>query len=492
MRRVVEGKPLPPRQLNSRDKRQIVIAVMLAMFLGALDSTIVAPALPTIGAKLGGDAFLPWIVSAYFVTSTAATPLYGKISDIHGRRPVVLFSLGLFLLGSLACALSPSIGVLIVARALQGLGGGGLVAMSQAVVADIATPVERAQYTVYISTVWAAASVAGPALGGFLAQHISWTMIFWLNLPIGGFAFYVCERLLRDLPQARRRHRLDWLGGALVVGATVALMLMLTLGGDKLAWTSPTVLGLGAAALGLGGWFVAHLTRAPEPLIPPSIFANRVVDKASLAMFFGMLVNLGAIVYVPLYFELCLRLDATASGLGLIVLLCATVVGSNFTGMNLPKVRHYKSFAYAGVASSVAALALLAALAGRLDVWGAEGLLLVYGIGLGTLFPTLTVCVQNAADPRDIGAATATLAFVRALGSALGVAVFGAVIFAYGVPADNAAAAAADPQVARAAFRAAFGLMSGGLALCLAFFIAMEEVPLRGPAKKAAMEAEIL
>jgi EmrB/QacA subfamily drug resistance transporter len=478
----------PQRELDRRAKRQIVVGVMLAMFLAALDSTIVAPALPTIGAHLGGSAFLPWIVSAYFLTSTAATPLYGKLSDIHGRRIVMLSALALFLVGSVACALSPNLAALIVARALQGLGGGGLIALAQTVVADIATPRERAQYTVYITTVWASASVAGPALGGFLAQHLSWTLIFWLNLPLGAFAFVVCGRLLGQVPQVRRPHRLDWLGGALVVGSTVALMLMLTLGGETLPWTSPTELGLGVAALALGAAFVAHLARAPEPLIPPSIFANRVVDKANLSMFFGMLVNVSAIVYLPLYFEICLGLDPTASGLGLIVVLCATVVGSNFTGLNMPRLRHYKSMGYVGLPASAAALAALSILAPRLNIWGAEAIVLVYGMGIGTLFPTLTVSVQNAADPRDMGAATATLAFVRSLGSALGVAVFGAVIFAYGLNAKDAAGA--DPAAAAAAFRAAFGLMAASMAACFAFFAAMEERPLRGPAPGP--EAELL
>ncbi len=473
--------------LDRAAKRSIVIGVLLAMFLATLDSTIVAPALPTIGGKLGGAAFLPWIVSAYFLTSTAVTPLYGKLSDIHGRRIVLLSALALFLVGTVACALSPNLGALILARALQGVGGGGLVALAQAVIADIASPRERAQYTVYISTVWATSSIAGPALGGFLAQHISWTMIFWLNLPIGAVAFIVCERRLRDLPQLLRPHRLDWLGGVLVIGATSALMLMLTLGGNLLPWRSPQVLGLGAAALALGAAFILHLTRAPEPLIPLSIFANRVVDKASLSMFFGMLVYVAAVVYLPLYFEICLHLDPTAAGVGLIVVLGAGVIGSNFTGLNMPRIRRYKIMGYVGLPAAVLSLTALSALAPRLDFWGAEALILVYGLGLGTMFPIVTVSVQNAADPRDMGAATSTLAFVRSLGSALGVAVFGAVIFAYGI-GEPGADMHADAATAATAFRVAFALMAVLTFACLAFFVAMEEVPLRGPALAAEPE----
>ena len=477
----------PLTTISAAKKRSIVLAVLLAMFLSALDSTIVSPALPTIGAALGGAAFLPWVVSAYFVTSTAVTPLYGKLSDIHGRRPILLIALALFLVGSLACALSPNLTSLIVARALQGIGGGGLMALAQTVIADIASPRERATYTVYITTVWAAASIGGPALGGFLAQYLSWTLIFWLNLPVGGAAYFVCDRLLRDLPQVRRPHKPDWLGGALVIGATVALMLMLTLGGGQAAWGSPVVVGLGVAAAALGVAFLAHLRRAPEPLIPLDIFANRVVDKAAAAMFFGMLVYISATVYLPLYFELCLGLDPTRSGLALIVVLGASVIGSNFTGLNLPKVKHYKRMGNVGLPLGVAGLAALSLLAPQLNIWGALALVLVYGLGLGALFPTLTVSVQNAVDPRDMGAATATLAFVRSLGSALGVAVFGAVIFAYGL---DEAGGKIDSGVALTAFRVAFGLMAAAIAISFAFFLAMEERPLRGPAARAA-EAEV-
>ena len=230
----------------------------------------------------------------------------------------------------------------------------------------------------------------------------------------------------------------------------------------------------------LGGVFVAHLGRAREPLIPPSIFANRVVDKAAASMFFGMLVYVAAIVYVPLYFETGFGLDPTASGFGLIVVLGASVLGSNFTGLRLPRLRRYKMLGNVGLPIAALALAALAALAPRLDFWGAESLILIYGLGLGTLFPTLTVSVQNAADPRDMGAATATLAFVRNLGSAIGVAVFGAVLFGYGL-AEPGVGVRADPILAARAFRAAFALMAVATAISFLFFLAMEERPLRGP-----------
>ena len=204
------------RGLSDARKKEIVIGVLVAMFLAALDQTIVAPALPTIGATLGDAAFLPWVASAYLLTSTAVTPLYGKFSDIHGRRPALLLALGIFLAGSLMCALAPTMLTLILGRLAQGLGGGGLTALAQTVIADIASPRERAKYVVYITTVWASASVAGPALGGFLAQYLSWTLIFWLNLPVGGLAFYVCERLLDNIDSLLGEGKLGlvvWRGG---------------------------------------------------------------------------------------------------------------------------------------------------------------------------------------------------------------------------------------------------------------------------------------
>ncbi len=431
--------------LTERDKRQIVIGVMLAMFLATLDLTIVSPALPTIGERLGDVAFLPWIVSAYFLTSTAATPLYGKLSDIHGRRPVLLWALVIFLVGSVLCALSPDMPILILGRAIQGLGGGGLVALAQTVVADIATPRERAKYVVYITTVWATSSIAGPVIGGFLAQHLSWTLIFWLNLPLCLAALHICNRRLRKLQQTRREHRLDLLGSALIIGASVALMLTLTLGGTQYSWTSAPILALLAGSVLLALLLIAHLARASEPLIPLSIFSNRVVGKAAGALFAAMFGFVGATVYLPIYFEYSLGMDPTRAGAGLMVLLGASVVGSNSTGRYMPRVTHYKRMGYAGLTLAIAALAALAAFAPRLNFVAAQVLVALFGLGIGPLFPTTTVCVQNAVDGRDMGVATATLAFLRTLGSALGVAAFGAIIFAFGIVSRDAGAPRQSP-----------------------------------------------
>jgi len=476
----------PPQIVPHERRRDIVIGVLVAMMLAALDQTIVAPALPTIGASLGDGDFLGWIISVYLLTGTAVTPLYGKLSDIHGRRPILSLALIVFLVGSVICALAPSMLVIIVGRAVQGLGGGGLVALAQTVIADVVPPRERSRYVVYISTVWATSSVAGPILGGFFAQHLSWSLIFWINLPIGAVAFFMTHTRLRGLPQIRRAHRLDVLGAALITSATVALMLVLTLGGARLAWTSPIILALAILGCALTVALLSHLRRAPEALIPLDIFRNEVVGTATAAIFFSMFAFIGSTVYLPIYFEFVLGMDSTAAGAGLIALVGGSVIGATIAGRWMPRLVHYKRLAVVGLCFAILALALLSVLARRLDFWEAEALVLVLGFGAGPLFPTATVCVQNAVDRRDLGVATATLAFLRTFGSALGVALMGAVVIGFGVVTDAGVPSnqgAFDPVLADragAAFAAMFALQGVAMAVSLACFLMMEERPLLG------------
>jgi EmrB/QacA subfamily drug resistance transporter len=399
------------KRLSDGQKRRIMVGVMMAMMLAALDQTIVAPALPIMGASLGDSEFLSWIISAYLVTGTAVTPLYGKFSDIHGRRPALFLSLGIFLFGSVVCALSPNMAAIIIGRAVQGLGGGGLLALSQTVVADIAAPRERAKYVIYFSLVWATSSVAGPIIGGFFAQHLHWSLIFWINLPVGALAFFMTNRALRILPQLKRDHRLDILGAVLIVGATTALMLLLTLGGVRYPWTSPPMLLLALVGVALSIGFVIDMAWAKEPLIPFGIFRNEVVGSASMSMFFAMVAFVGITVYLPIYLEFALGLAPTASGAGLIVLLAGSVAGANTTGRYMPRVVHYKRMAVVGLGCAVVASAALSYFAATLVFWQVQALMLAVGVGVGAVFPTLTVSVQNAVDPRDLGIGTATLAF---------------------------------------------------------------------------------
>jgi EmrB/QacA subfamily drug resistance transporter len=485
----------PPQTISHEQRRDVVIGVLTAMMLAALDQTIVAPALPTIGASLGDADFIAWIISVYLLTGTAVTPLYGKLSDIHGRRPILSLALGVFLIGSVICALATSMPVIIVGRAVQGLGGGGLVALAQTVIADVVPPRERSRYVVYISTVWATSSVAGPILGGFFAQHLSWTLIFWINLPIGALAFFMTHTRLRGLPQIRRDHRLDVLGAALITSSTVLFMLVLTLGGSRLPWTSPLILSFLAIASLLAALLIAHLRRAPEALIPLDIFRNEVVGTATASIFFSMFAFIGSTVYLPIYFEFVLGKDSTVAGAGLIGLVGGSVVGATVAGRTMPRVVHYKRIAIVGVAVAIGALIALSVFASSLSFWGAEALVALLGVGVGPLFPTATVSVQNAVDPRDLGVATATLAFLRTFGSALGVALMGAVIIGFGLVTDAGLpqAGALDPALASQAghaFTAMFALQALALAVSLACFLMMEERPLRGSAPSAPALAE--
>lgn len=486
----------PPQIVSHEQRRRIVIGVLVAMMLAALDQTIVAPALPTIGASLGDADFLSWIISVYLLTGTAVTPLYGKLSDIHGRRPAMTLALGAFTVGSIICALAPSMLIIIIGRAVQGLGGGGLVALAQTVIADVVPPRERSRYVVYISTVWATSSVAGPILGGFFAQHLSWSLIFWINLPIGALAFFMTHTRLEGLPQVRREHRLDVLGAALITSATVALMLVLTLGGARLAWTSPIVLALAALGALLAALLIVHLRRTPEALIPLDIFRNEVVGTATAAIFFSMFAFIGSTVYLPIYLEFVIGSDSTVAGAGLIALVGGSVIGATIAGRTMPRVVHYKRVAVVGLSLAIPALALLAFFAPVLNYWQAEALVLALGIGVGPLFPIATVSVQNAVDHRDLGVATATLAFLRTFGSALGVALMGAVLIGFGVvtntglPTDAGALGSHFAERAGLAFSAMFALQGLALAVSLACFLMMEERPLRGSTPSAPALAE--
>ena len=239
----------PSRAIDPAARRDIVVGVLLAMFLAALDQTIVAPALPTIGSSLGNAEYLSWIVTAYLLTATAVTPLYGKLADIRGRRPVIVGAIGIFVAGSIISALARSMLALVVGRAIQGIGGGGLAALAMTVIGDVVAPRERGQYQGYISGMWGIASLAGPIVGGFLAHRLHWSMIFWINLPLAALAIVVLNNPLKKLPSVRGRHRLDLQGAGLVILATISLMLVLTWGGSRYAWTSPQILGLAAISL---------------------------------------------------------------------------------------------------------------------------------------------------------------------------------------------------------------------------------------------------
>src|SRR6516225_6934633 len=422
-------RAVSPKPLDQAGVRTIVMGILLAMFLGALDQTIVATALPTIGRDLGNVADLSWVVTAYLLTATAVTPLYGKLSDIHGRRAMLLVAIGVFASGSVACALAPSMVVLIIARGLQGLGGGGLLSLAQTIVADVVPPIERGRYQGYIGTVFAASSIGGPVLGGFFAEHLHWSLIFWINLPLGLVAFLMTNNVLKQLPRhARRRHQLDIVGAAMMMIATITLLLALTWGGTRYPWSSPTIAGLLVAAAVISAVFVVHLLTAREPFLPLPVMFNPVVGvgTASVTCVFGTMIALT--VFVPLYYEVVLGLSAGQSGIALMPQLAGTVIGSTLAGRGMVTVRRYKRMPVAGLLIAIAALAVVAVKPAGLPLPVVAAVMGLAGLGIGSLFPITTVSIQNAVRPYQLGTVTGVMNFFRSLGGALMVSAFGAIV----------------------------------------------------------------
>jgi EmrB/QacA subfamily drug resistance transporter len=489
--KIAKAKPsAEPRVLTHPEIRAIVLGIMLAMFLGALDQTIVATALPTIGRHFGNLNDLSWVVTAYLLTGTASTPLYGKLSDIYGRRGVMLTAICIFIAGSLACALAPSMTTLIFARALQGLGGGGLMALAQTIIADIVSPLERGRYQGYIGAVFASSSVGGPVLGGFLTEHLDWSLIFWINLPLGLAALGMTSSVLRLVPFTPRKHRLDILGAALMMAASVALLLALSWGGRRYDWISGEI---GALLLGsaiLWGLFAWRLVSTKEPFLPLTVLGNPVVRCAALAGACNMGTLVGMTIFVPLYFEVVLHLSASQSGLALIPLMGATVTFSTITGRLMVHVEHYKRMPLIGVVVAILCLGPLAIWPASTPIWLVLVLLMVIGAGLGTLFPVSTVCLQNAVVRSQMGVATGAANFFRALFSALVVAVLGAIVLGglggvTGMSVEILARSASGAELAFA-FRFVFMACALVLAFGMAFLIAMEQRPLRGPPSQGA------
>jgi len=479
-----------PAPLTHIEVKAIVRGIMLAMFLGALDQTIVATALPTIGRHFADLADLPWVVTAYLLTATAVTPLYGKLSDIHGRRVMMLTAIGVFMLGSLACALAPSMTALILARALQGLGGGGLMALAQTIIADIVSPRERGRYQGYIGAVFAVSSVGGPVLGGFLTEHLDWSLIFWINLPLGLAALGMTGNVLKRVPFHPRKHRLDVVGAMLMMSAAVALLLALSWGGRRFNWISGEIGGLMVISATLSILFARRLVSTVEPFLPLAVLANPVVRSAALAGACNMGTLVGMTIFVPLYFQAVVHLTASESGMALIPLMGGTVLFSTVTGRLMTHMTHYKRVPLIGLAAAMLALAPLAIWPAGMPLALVLALMTVIGCGVGTLFPVSTVCMQNAVSRAQMGVTTGAANFFRALFSALVVAVLGAIVLGGlgGVPGsalETLARAASSAELAHA-FCFVYLACALVLAFAMAFLIAMQEHPLRGPPSASA------
>src|SRR5690349_14462232 len=473
------------RALTHPEVRAIVVGIMLAMFLGALDQTIVATALPTIGRHFGGLEELSWVVTAYLLTGTAVTPLYGKLSDIYGRRTTMLTAIAIFMAGSLACAVAPSMTALVLGRALQGLGGGGLMALSQTIIADIVSPRERGRYQGYIGAVFATSSVGGPVLGGFLTEHLDWSLIFWINLPLGLAALGMTSSVLKRVPYQPRKHKLDYIGAVLMMIAAVALLLALSWGGRRYDWISVQSGALIITSVAFWGLFAWRLVVTKEPFLPLSVLANPVVRCATLAGACCMGTLVGMTIYVPLYFEVVHHLSAGQSGLALIPQMGSTVLSSTLTGKAMSYIPHYKRMPLIGLPVGILAVSSLAVWPASMPLPLVLAVLAIAGASFGTVFPISTVCMQNAVARSHVGVATGSANFFRALMSALIVAVLGAIVLGglgggTGMAVEYLARAASGGELAFA-FRFVFLACALVMAFALAFIIAMEEQPLKGP-----------
>ncbi|WP_380284928.1 DHA2 family efflux MFS transporter permease subunit [Kitasatospora purpeofusca] len=406
-------------------------ALLLAMLLAALDQTIVSTALPTIVSDLGGLEHLSWVVTAYLLASTAATPLWGKLGDMYGRKVFFQASIVIFLLGSVLCGIAQNMGELIAFRALQGLGGGGLIVLSQAIVGDLVAPRDRGKYQGVFGAVFGVTSVLGPLLGGLFVDNLSWRWVFYINLPIGVVALAVIATVLHGA-QSRRRHRIDYLGTTLIAAVATCLVLVTSLGGTTWAWDSWQIIGLGVLGLVLLLAFVLVERTAAEPVLPLRLFRSRTFSLVAVISFVVGFAMFGALTYLPTFLQVVMNVSPTMSGIHMLPMVIGMLVTSIGSGQIVARTGRYRIFPIAGTAITVVGLLLLSLLDEHTSTFVMSCYFLVFGLGLGLVMQVLVLIVQNSVGYQDLGVATAGATFFRSIGASVGVSVFGTV-FASGL-----------------------------------------------------------
>lgn len=415
--------------MTHREIMVVFSGLLTGMFLVALNQTIVATALPTIAGQLGGLDLIAWIVTAYLLAATAATPLFGRASDIYGRRRLFQLAIVVFLVGSLLSGLAPSMPVLIAARAVQGAGGGGVMALAMTIIGDVLSPRERGRYQGYLGAVFGFASVVGPLAGGFIVDHLDWRWVFLINLPIGAIALVVVARVL-NLPHRRVDRDLDLIGAALLVTGVTALLLTAAWGGTTHPWGSAPILALGVGGTALSVLFVVRQHTAAEPIIPLRLFASPTYRLVAASGFIVGASMFGAVVFLPLFLQVVTGASATAAGLLMVPLIGGFVASSAVSGRRITTTGRTRRYPIAGMLLVSASLGLLATMDAATPRTLASGFMAVLGVGLGLVMQNLIVVAQNDVEQADLGVATATVTFTRTLGGSIGTAVFGAVLSA--------------------------------------------------------------
>ena len=468
-----------PAPLTHREKRFIAIGMMLPVFLGSVDQSILASALPTLGRVFGEVNELPWLITSYLIGFTALTPLYGKFADIHGRRASLLIALSIYMGGALISASATSMLMLICGRLVQGFGAGGMTSSAQMVLGDIASPKERAKYYTYFSIAFTTAGGCGPALGGWICDHLYWWIIFLWNIPLCMLGIVLALTILRRLPRHGRPHRLDILGAVLVMAASSSFMLALNLGGVHYPWLSWPVLGLLGCALILGAVFVARLLTAVEPLIPIAIFADAAARLTIAAHSFGWGSIVGLNVFLPIYLQSVLGWSPTFAGMSLMILMVTLNASAGFSSQVLARVRHYKILPLCFLTVGVGAVVALALSTGNLSPLKFEIILFLIGLGFGPTAPLTQVALQNTVSIHDLGAAVGTMNFARTLISTMLVAVFGAIVLA-NAPVGGAGTLghAFLGTASLPAFTTVFLTIAVTLAISFVAVILLEEKPL--------------
>ncbi|MFE3855752.1 DHA2 family efflux MFS transporter permease subunit [Streptomyces griseorubiginosus] len=401
-------------------------ALLLGMLLAALDQTIVSTALPTIVSDLGGMEHLSWVVTAYLLASTAATPLWGKLGDQYGRKRLFQTAIVIFLIGSALCGMAQDMPQLIAFRALQGLGGGGLMVLSMAIVGDLVPPRERGRYQGLFGAVFGATSVLGPLLGGLFTEHLSWRWVFYVNLPVGVVALAVIAVVLR-IPRRSAKHVIDYLGTFLIAAVATCLVLVASLGGTTWGWGSPQIVGLAVLGVALAVAFVAAERRAAEPVLPLKLFRIRTFALSAVISFIVGFAMFGAMTYLPTFLQVVQGVSPTMSGVHMLPMVFGLLLSSTVSGQIVSRTGRWKVFPVAGTAVTTLGLLLLHRLDEGSSTWVMSVYFCVFGLGLGLVMQVLVLIVQNAVSYEDLGVATSGATFFRSIGASFGVAIFGTV-----------------------------------------------------------------